>query len=90
MSQPELADKIGVVPQQVQKYESGEANITISKLTKISEALNTPVQALLPETVVHRGVSYRGLSLRLAYEIERLPPRVRTEVKKLVRAVLQD
>lgn len=40
MSQKELADKCDVTFQQVQKYENGTNRMTISRLVKISKALN--------------------------------------------------
>ncbi|MFC4352772.1 helix-turn-helix domain-containing protein [Fodinicurvata halophila] len=43
LSQSELADKLGVSFQQVQKYESGANRISGSRLWDISTALETPV-----------------------------------------------
>src|SRR3954466_6826236 len=43
LSQTELADKIGVTFQQVQKYEKGVNRIGASRLQRIAEALDVPV-----------------------------------------------
>src|SRR5207248_4793441 len=43
LSQTELADKIGVTFQQVQKYEKGTNRIGASRLQRISEALDVPI-----------------------------------------------
>ena len=43
LSQTELADKIGVTFQQVQKYEKGVNRIGAGRLQRISEALEVPV-----------------------------------------------
>lgn len=43
LSQTELADKIGVTFQQVQKYEKGTNRIGAGRLQRISEALDVPV-----------------------------------------------
>jgi len=43
LSQTELADKIGVTFQQVQKYEKGVNRMGASRLQRISEALDVPV-----------------------------------------------
>ena len=43
VSQSDLADRIGVTFQQVQKYESGTNRIGASRLERISEALEVPV-----------------------------------------------
>src|SRR4051812_39387561 len=43
LSQTELADKIGVTFQQVQKYEKGVNRIGAGRLQRIGEALNVPI-----------------------------------------------
>src|SRR5215217_255272 len=43
LSQTELADRIGVTFQQVQKYEKGVNRIGSGRLERISEALQVPV-----------------------------------------------
>ena len=43
MSQTELADRIGVTFQQVQKYEKGVNRIGAGRLQRISEALEVPI-----------------------------------------------
>lgn len=45
MSQATLADAIGVSFQQLQKYEKGRDRIAASRLFRVSEALDQPVQA---------------------------------------------
>ncbi len=47
MSQMELAEKIGVSYQQLQKYEKGINNVSIFRLNQISEALNIPISRIL-------------------------------------------
>ena len=43
MSQTELADKIGLTFQQVQKYETGANRVSASKLHRASQILGVPV-----------------------------------------------
>jgi len=43
MSQTELADKIGLTFQQVQKYETGANRVSASKLYQASQILGVPV-----------------------------------------------
>ncbi len=66
MSQMELAEKIGISYQQLQKYEKGINNISIYRLKQISEALKIPISSLLesqePERVAEDIGEY-GLSL---------------------------
>jgi transcriptional regulator with XRE-family HTH domain len=44
MTQEELADKIGVTFQQLQKYEKGVNRISASRLQELSHLLKVPVQ----------------------------------------------
>lgn len=43
----ELADRIGVSYQQVQKYENEKSQITLRRLLVLANALNTPLTAIL-------------------------------------------
>lgn len=47
ISQMQLAEKIGVSYQQVQKYEKGVSEISISRLYQIAEALEVPLTSFL-------------------------------------------
>jgi transcriptional regulator with XRE-family HTH domain len=42
LSQSDLADRIGVTFQQLQKYENGTNRISIGRLTRIAEAFDVP------------------------------------------------
>jgi transcriptional regulator with XRE-family HTH domain len=50
MSQPVLAQKIGVSFQQVQKYELGSNRIPASRLFLVAGALRCRVECLYPQT----------------------------------------
>jgi len=43
MSQQQLAEKVGIKFQQIQKYETGANRISASRLWDISEAMDVPV-----------------------------------------------
>ena len=47
MRQEELARKLGLTFQQVQKYESGTNRVGVGRLVRIAQALDVPVMALL-------------------------------------------
>jgi ribosome-binding protein aMBF1 (putative translation factor) len=49
VSQRELADQIGVTFQQVQKYESGENRMPISRLIRAARALGCKITDFIPE-----------------------------------------
>lgn len=54
LSQIELAEKIGISFQQIQKYEKGSSKISVSRLHQISEALGIPITAFFEEDAVPR------------------------------------
>lgn len=49
LSQMELAERIGVSYQQIQKYEKGVGRISLFRLEQISLALDLPLTSLLTE-----------------------------------------
>ncbi len=49
LSQIELAERVGISFQQIQKYEKGVANITISRLQQLSEALGIHITSFFEE-----------------------------------------
>ena len=63
LSQTELADRIGVTFQQVQKYEKGTNRIGASRLQQISHALQVPISFFFEELpVATRSTVEPGLS----------------------------
>jgi transcriptional regulator with XRE-family HTH domain len=62
-SQAELAERIGVSFQQVQKYESGKSELSITRLLGISEALGVApdeIMGVYPSTVREGEEGARG------------------------------
>lgn len=51
-TQRDLAEKVGVAYQQIQKYESGKNQISVSRLWKIAEVLDVEVGELFPSREV--------------------------------------
>jgi transcriptional regulator with XRE-family HTH domain len=49
LSQSELAERIGISFQQIQKYEKGSSRISVMRLLQISQALNVNVTAFFEE-----------------------------------------
>ena len=49
VTQMELADRIGVSYQQVQKYEKGQSQISIDRLYLVAQALDAPLRSFLPD-----------------------------------------
>jgi len=51
MTQNQLAEKINVSYQQIQKYEKGKSHMTVSRFVKLAETLETSPQKLLSVAV---------------------------------------
>ena len=49
-SQTEIADKLGVTFQQVQKYEMGTNRIGAGRLFELADIFNVPIDALFPKS----------------------------------------
>ncbi len=59
MTQQQLAEKVGIKFQQIQKYETGMNRISASRLWDISEALDVPVSFFF-EGIEEGGAKSRG------------------------------
>ena len=75
MSQGELAKKIGLSFQQLQKYEKGTNRISAGRLWKIAQIFNVPIPAL-----------YEGVHGRLGTEASALSLVTTRDAVRLVRA----
>lgn len=63
MSQTELANRLGITFQQVQKYENGANRISASRLYQIAEFLDVPLESFFEGTdavVVNAPGAYKG------------------------------
>lgn len=52
ITQKQLAEKIGVQPSAISKYETGKVSPTVEQLEKIAEVLEVPVMSLFPQSVI--------------------------------------
>ncbi|MBM2293851.1 helix-turn-helix transcriptional regulator [Sulfitobacter pseudonitzschiae] len=59
LSQPELAARINLSVQQIQKYETGANRVSASTLAEISDALEIPIIALFPSEYQEREQTQR-------------------------------
>jgi transcriptional regulator with XRE-family HTH domain len=68
MSQTDLARRIGITFQQVQKYEMGTNRVGSGRLTRIADAFGLPVAALFDGTAAGRRRSSEPSALHLIAE----------------------
>ena len=66
LSQSELAERIGVTFQQVQKYEKGANRVGAGRLTRIARVLNVPVGSFFDGREEIDQVARQGLESPLA------------------------
>ena len=52
LSQIELAERVGISFQQIQKYEKGISKISVSRLAQISQSLGVPITDFFEEEMV--------------------------------------
>ncbi|HDO21643.1 MAG TPA: XRE family transcriptional regulator [Nitrospirae bacterium] len=66
LSQMKLAERIGISYQQIQKYENGKSQLTLKRLSQISEALNLPLSYFIGDsnglTVSEPEITYGELN----------------------------
>jgi len=68
MTQTEVAEKMGITYQQVQKYEKGKSELTIRRLKQIASVLDVPLSAFLPEGAsAAKGLSDEEVELLTAF-----------------------
>jgi transcriptional regulator with XRE-family HTH domain len=61
MSQPELAERVGVTFQQVQKYENGRNRVSAGRLYEIAKALGVTIQYFY-ESAPRLALARRGVA----------------------------
>lgn len=65
LTQMQLAEKIGLSYQQVQKYEKGIDRVSVERLKQMARALDTPVSTFFPADsgmVAEAAAAYGGLN----------------------------
>ncbi len=95
LSQTDLANRLGVTFQQVQKYENGKNRISAGKVCAIAEALKVrPDQILGTKGGNHRGTGIDPLSLRdhwlneLLITMAKLPANRRRAIVEALRIIV--
>ncbi|MFH1436116.1 MAG: helix-turn-helix domain-containing protein [Pseudomonadota bacterium] len=78
LSQAQLAEKVGVSFQQIQKYESGRSELTISRLLSIAKALDVSTEEIIGfyPSSVRDGKKKRGHGKTLFYDLDDAEERI--------------
>ncbi len=91
LSQTELANRIGLTFQQLQKYERGMNRISASKLWQIAQVLDVPVQWFFMDFADDReqGESFhmKRETLELVRNFSASPPDVQRRFLSLVKSI---
>jgi transcriptional regulator with XRE-family HTH domain len=96
LSQTDLAERVGVTFQQVQKYEKGANRVSVGRLHRIAEALGVSALSLLegsdgktrrkPSTDTHKFLTVAG-ALRLVRAYEKLSRETREALVSLAEGI---
>ncbi len=95
LSQEELAEKLGISYQQVQKYEKGVSQLTIERLREMAQGLSVAMDYFLKDLPMIRDSphSYGGLSAeekRLLKQYRSISnPRTRLALLRLIQIVVR-
>lgn len=96
MTQKELAEKIGVTFQQIQKYESGQNRVSISTLLNICNALQVTPQFFLEDFTLQDSSTPEYEEEEHSYESEIIKTiksikdqQVKLKILKVVKALLE-
>jgi transcriptional regulator with XRE-family HTH domain len=66
LSQQALAERLGISPQQIQKYEAGANRVSVSRLHQIATVLATPAAGFFSAALAGRAAYDRRRGRRLA------------------------
>ena len=91
MTQTELAKKLGISFQQIQKYEIGANRVSASKLFEIAKCFNATVSSFFPEgddLVEYTSINHEEADLVTAYR--EAPPQIKTAVRSLLLSLARD
>jgi len=98
LTQMELADRVGVSYQQIQKYENEKSQVTLRRLVVLAKALNAPLVTFLPgqagsrlsdKTARPPMVSTREERTLLELYARIRSPELKRTVLRLVRSIIE-
>ena len=97
LTQMELADRVGVSYQQIQKYENEKSQVTLQRLVVLAQALDTPLTAIFPGPAGSRVSEKAGRARSASQRDERIfldlysrikSPQLKRTVLLLVRSIV--
>lgn len=97
LSQEELAERLGISYQQVQKYEKGASQLTVDRLQEMARSLSVPIDYFLKDLPKVGAIHELPLRDRLSTEEKRLlkqyrsipNPGARLALLRLVQVVIR-
>lgn len=98
LTQQQLAKKVGVQFQQIQKYETATNRVSASRLWEIAKALDVPVSFFFPSTTKERQDEKESVAQEVLDEKEiqdliryygALPEEIRDRFNKLVTSIAE-
>lgn len=88
MTLEEVADRLGVSYQQLQKYEAGQAVVSVPRLREIASALDTTSAQLIPQDAAAPQGAMTPRVLQTVAAVESLPSdRIRGDIVQLIHGI---
>lgn len=84
-SQEDLASRIGITFQQLQKYEKAENRISASRLSDLAHALSIPIQSLFEQNTPDNPLILDKATLKMVASFSQLSKDKQKLVSKLVK-----
>lgn len=84
-TQEELASRIGITFQQLQKYEKAENRISASRLSDLAHALSIPIQVLFEQDTPENPLILDKATLKMIASFSQLSKDKQKLVSKLVK-----
>ena len=95
MSQSDLADKVGVTFQQIQKYEKGQNKVMASRLFELSQILDTNINYFFEDCSNCNNTKIDSSALQeeqveFTYEEDELEPIEKESIKLLLKNITKE
>lgn len=88
MTQTQLADRVGIKFQQIQKYETGANRVSASRLHDIAKVLEVPISTFFPPDFEVDGINLLSQDeVRLVHSYRTAPKPVQNAVFKLLQSL---
>ncbi len=85
MTQNDLADKLNISFQQIQKYEKGKSRISFAQIIELSKYMGVPLVSFIDQiTANSMGMADSAQQANISQTTENIPPSKDTNIEELI------